>query len=333
MTNKCPAVSVVVSSYNQGRFIGECLQSILEQRSVADFEIVVVDDASTDNTIEVLSAVRDKRLRLISHDTNTGLVSTLNDGLTQARGKYVARIDGDDRYRPYFLSETVSILDQSPEVGLVYGDAAAINGSGDLLADPWSGIPSREAHEGRHYTGNELLRLIEENFIPAPTVLARRSTWEAALPLPEWVFRGFPATDWYLNLRMARTNQFCYLPISLADYRLHGDNWHKRVGADPRVETTVFRILQETFADPSYVDAKRKIRSRIYGRAYLRFAGVYLAAGQARDARRCYLSAVRWHTGCLRSPALWRGLLAATLGSQRYESWKMLYHRARPSHR
>ena len=328
MTAEPPAVSVVVSSYNQGRFIAECLHSVLEQQENSDLEIVVVDDASTDTTLEVVSAIQDERIRLIRHDRNTGLVSTLQDGLTHAMGEYVARIDGDDRYRPYFLARTKAVLDQSPEVGLVYGDVAAIDEHSNLLADPWSGVPSHEAHQGHSYTGNELLRLIETNFIPAPTVLARRSAWTAALPLPTWVFRGFPSTDWYLSLRMARATQFCYLPMSLADYRLHGSNWHKHVGADPRVETTVFGILQETFADPAYADAKRRMRSRIYAQAYLRFAGQYLAAGQIRDARRCYWWAVRHRPAYLRSPAVLRGMLAATIGSKRYESWKLIYKRA-----
>lgn len=329
MTEQTPTVSVVVSSYNQAEFIGECLQSIFEQRAIDDFEIVLVDDASTDHTLEVVGRIQDHRLRLVCHPRNSGLVSTLNDGLSLARGKYVARIDADDRYRPYFLAETVSLLDQSPEVDLVYGDVAAIDEQGNLIADPWTGVPSHEAHHGRRYDGNEFLRLIEQNFIPAPTVLARQGTWLEVIPVPAWVFHGFPATDWYLNLRMARTHQFCYLPISLADYRLHSHNWHKRAAADPRVETTVLHILQEALAEPSHSATKRKIRSRVYGQAYLKFAAAYLAAGQTRAARRCYWSAVRYRPAYVRSPVVLRGIVAATIGRARYESWKTLYHRLR----
>lgn len=326
-TRPAPAVSVVVSSYNQAQFLGECISSILNQQGLDDFEIVLVDDASTDHTPEVVARFSDDRVQFVRHGSNTGLVSTLNDGLAQARGRFIARIDGDDRYRPYFFAEAARILDETPEVDLVYGDVAAIDERGRTLADPWPGIPSREAHMGRRHQGNEFLALIEENFIPAPTVMARREAWAEALPIPGWVFHAFPATDWLLNLRMARARQFCYLPLSLADYRLHAANWHRKVGADPRVERTVLQILDQIFAERDYADAKRQMRGRVYSRAYLRCAAAYSAAGQSRDARRCYGRAVRYWPGCLRSAAVLRAILASVVGPRRYESWKHMYRR------
>jgi glycosyltransferase involved in cell wall biosynthesis len=323
-----PLVSIVVSSYNQAQFIGDCIRGILSQTRQIEFEIVIVDDASTDNTTEVVAAFRDKRIRLTRHPENTGLVSTLNDCLLQARGEYVARIDGDDRYRPNFFAETLRVLEASPEIGLVYGDVAAVDEQGVTLSNPWNGIRSREAHHGQRFEGNELLALIQENFIPAPAVMARQTAWRAALPVPDWVFRDFPSTDWYLNLRMARIYPFCYLPLSVADYRLHGSNWHKKVGADPRVEATAFRILDQTFAEEDCADAKRRMRPTVYGRAYLRFAGAYMAAGNHEEARRCYRSAVRYRPAYLRSPAVLRGIVAAWVGPERYQSWKRIYRRA-----
>src|SRR5207253_6329760 len=94
-----PRVSFVVLSYNYAHFIGETIQSILDQRGHHDFEIIVVDDASPDNSDEVIKAFRDPRIRYFRHERNQGHAATVTDGLREARGDIVARIDSDDRYR------------------------------------------------------------------------------------------------------------------------------------------------------------------------------------------------------------------------------------------
>ena len=93
-----PLATIVVPSYNYGRYLGECLDSIFGQ-TVSNFEVIVIDDGSTDDTAGVLTKVVDPRLRVITHRANKGLISTLNEGLGAARGRYVARIDADDKYR------------------------------------------------------------------------------------------------------------------------------------------------------------------------------------------------------------------------------------------
>src|SRR5580698_1497884 len=99
-----PLVSFVVPSYNYARFLPDCLNGIFNQEGGYDFEVIAVDDASSDNSVEVLeSFAHDPRLRIVRHERNQGHVKTVNEGLAAARGQFVARIDSDDRYRPEFL--------------------------------------------------------------------------------------------------------------------------------------------------------------------------------------------------------------------------------------
>src|SRR5580658_9356881 len=99
-----PLVSFVVRSCNYGRYLPDCLNGIFAQEGDYPFEVIVVDDGSSDNSVEVLSRYsNDPRLRTILHEHNEGHVRTFNDGVASARGEFIARIDCDDRYRPDLL--------------------------------------------------------------------------------------------------------------------------------------------------------------------------------------------------------------------------------------
>ncbi|HZQ05842.1 MAG TPA: glycosyltransferase family 2 protein, partial [Anaerolineae bacterium] len=100
-----PLVSFIIPSYNHANFIGECLESILNQTATQDWEIVLVDDASPDETDRVVQAFRDPRIRYTRHPQNRGLIATLNTAVALARGRYIARQDSDNRYRPDFLEQ------------------------------------------------------------------------------------------------------------------------------------------------------------------------------------------------------------------------------------
>src|SRR5688572_4070840 len=103
--NAAPEVTIVITCYNYGRYLRDCLEGIFTQVDGPDnFEVIAIDDCSTDNTWDILSSYRDPRIRLIRHVENRGHVFSVNEGLAAARGKFVARIDPDDRYRPKFLA-------------------------------------------------------------------------------------------------------------------------------------------------------------------------------------------------------------------------------------
>lgn len=125
MTN--PLISVVLPVYNMGSLVGDAIESILAQRAT-DFELLVLNDGSTDETASVLAdyAQSDKRVVVVDNGENLGLIRTLNLGLELARGTYIARQDADNRSLPDRFARQLAYLDEHPEVGLVGTPVAVI---------------------------------------------------------------------------------------------------------------------------------------------------------------------------------------------------------------
>ena len=118
MNIKTPSVTVLMSVYNGEEYLGEAIESILNQ-TFTDFEFVIVDDASTDNTIDIIRSYRDSRIRLVENDENMGQTRSLNIGLGQARGQYIARLDQDDIALENRLEEQVKFLSINEDIDLV----------------------------------------------------------------------------------------------------------------------------------------------------------------------------------------------------------------------
>ena len=121
-----PVVSVVFRAFNCERYIGQAIESVLAQ-TFQDFEIVVVDDASTDGTEAILQAYaqRDERIRVVRNETNQGPVRTMNIGLQHAQGEFVAVHDGDDVSLPHRLETQVNFLRANPQIALIGGERIA----------------------------------------------------------------------------------------------------------------------------------------------------------------------------------------------------------------
>jgi glycosyltransferase involved in cell wall biosynthesis len=210
-------VSVVIPCYNQAHFLPEAIESVLSQ-SYEEFEVLVVDDGSKDQTAEVASQYvsKDPRVRLIRQE-NRGLAGARNRGLAESRGEYVVFLDSDDRLQERALEVGVRELASHPECVFVSGHYRPIGADGETY-----GIPRQARVEGDHY-----LALLRDNYISMPaSVMYRR-----------WVFAevgGFDgsvdaAADWDLYLRVARRYPIYHHGEVVADYRWHGSN----MTADP----------------------------------------------------------------------------------------------------
>ncbi len=112
-----PKVTVLMPTYNVAPFVGEAIESVLRQ-TYSDFELLVMDDCSTDNTIEVVRSFDDSRIRIVQNDRDLGLAENLNRGLSLITTEYVARMDGDDIGCPDWLEREVAILDTHPDIGI-----------------------------------------------------------------------------------------------------------------------------------------------------------------------------------------------------------------------
>ena len=204
-------VTVLMSVYNGCPYVQAAVASILEQ-TFTDFEFMIIDDGSTDQTAAVLDTFDDPRIRRLVHPTNRGLTVSLNEGLALAAGRYVARQDADDVSRPDRLARQVAFLEAHPEVSVVGAQARLIDAEGHpirtrMLATPLSNVGVR-------------FKLMFDGPLIHSTVMFRRKTvYDGS--------RGYDAAwstnqDYELWSRLAQ--QGCVmvnLPDVLLDHRHH----------------------------------------------------------------------------------------------------------------
>ena len=165
-------VSVIIPAYNYGRYLESCLTSVLSQTGVA-LEVLVVDDASTDDTREVAQriAATDGRVEVRTHAGNAGHIATYNEGLDWASGEYVVLISADDLLTPGALSRAAGFLDAHPEVGLVYGGVLLFHDGEPLPAARTPERPERQVRAGRDWIRGRCRAA--ENAIVSPEVMVR----------------------------------------------------------------------------------------------------------------------------------------------------------------
>jgi glycosyltransferase involved in cell wall biosynthesis len=306
-------VSFFVQAYNTDAFVGECLASILAQRGGFDFEVLVIDDASTDRTGREIEQFHDPRIEFRQHPHNKGTIATANEGYLSVTGDFIVRVDSDDRLRPDFLEQTVPRLLEEPSRGLVYGDIATIDPAGRITRP--GGLIRRD---GRPPSGDEFFPLLLENFIPAPSTLMRREALLPLLPIPS----RFRFLDWYLTTGVAQTWNCCYVDTVLADYRVHSGNMHRAMVFDRTGEATSLQILDRLFAEDIRREEKANWRQQVYARHYLTYANKYFGVDMNADARRCYWKAITHHPALVMDAGVVRRLAATIVGRTVYETAK-----------
>jgi glycosyltransferase involved in cell wall biosynthesis len=166
-----PAVSIVMPFFNPGAYLAEAIDSMLAQ-DFADFELLLLNDGSTDNSETIIARYADPRIRYLPNDRNRGLVYTLNKGLDEARAPLIARMDGDDIALPERLRLQVAYLQAHPEADMVAAFVELMDAQGKSLGY-W-----KEEH--RHSQPEDIKSyLATNNCIAHPTVLARASVIRA----------------------------------------------------------------------------------------------------------------------------------------------------------
>jgi glycosyltransferase involved in cell wall biosynthesis len=205
-----PRVSVVMTAYNGSRHLREAIESILRQ-TFRDFEFLIIDDASTDDTVAIVRGYDDPRIRLIENGTNLGISRTRNIGIENARGEYLAALDHDDVSLPERLEREVAFLDSRPDVVLV-GTGAKLLEDG-RLSDYYDPIP--EPHL-LHWALMTRCPLIHSSICMRTSVLrAHALEYRAQYPCAE---------DFDLYHQLARIGKLVCLPDRLTIYREHGAN-------------------------------------------------------------------------------------------------------------
>ena len=213
-----PSVTVLMAVYNNGPFLQEAIASVLAQ-TLPDLELLVVDDGSTDGGWETITAAAasDRRVVARRRPVNGGASRALNEAITLARGRFITRQDADDVSLPTRLLEQVAFLEASPDVAGVGTQAALIDEAGTRLTE--TSFP---------LDGDEIARVLPESMcFVGPTVMARRSTWQAAGLWFDDELSG--SEDYDLCLRLSEHGRLANIPSPLYLYRQHaGSVSHRR---------------------------------------------------------------------------------------------------------
>ena len=235
------SISVVIPCYNYGRYLEGCVGGILDQD--VDVDITIIDDASTDDTARIGEALAagDPRVSLIRHEVNRGHIATYNQGLARARGTYCMLLSADDLVAPGALKRACKVLDQHPEVVLVYGDVLEFVDKPPLVdADP----PARvRIWNGRDFVAESCREVW--NPISTPSAVVRTSAQQRVGGYrPELPHAG----DREMWLRLACHGDVAELqgPVQ-AFYRLHSDNMHRQYFYDALINEREFRAAYESF--------------------------------------------------------------------------------------
>jgi glycosyltransferase involved in cell wall biosynthesis len=197
-------VSVIVPVYNGEKYIREAIDSVLNQ-SYKDFEVIVVDDGSKDNSLTIIKRYGGK-IRWKSQENN-GQASATNEGVKMAEGEYIAYLDADDVCMPERLEVQVKYLDNHLNVGLVYSGCYHINSVGEV----------RRIVKARPYDN---LLLLQKNYIARSTVMHRRKCLDEVGLFDESI-SGYD--DWDMWIRISEKFAVDYVERPLVKYRVHGE--------------------------------------------------------------------------------------------------------------
>jgi glycosyltransferase involved in cell wall biosynthesis len=273
-TRKCalsrPLVSVVVSSFEQGRFLEEALRSVLDQE-YEPLEVLVVDGGSTDESVAVIGRFED-RLAWWTSEPDRGQAHALNKGFARARGDILGWLASDDALLPGAIGRVVDELERDPEALLVYGEALFVDEAGEAI---FALLP-------RPFDVERMVRACA-NHVVQPGSLFRRRAWEQAGPLNE---DGHYLFDFEFALAVGRVGNVVRISDRLALYRVHAAS--KSGGGSLLKARDYVRFADEFLAGSGLpgADAGR-------GSAYLAAGDYFYDAGRLADARRALLRSLR----------------------------------------
>jgi glycosyltransferase involved in cell wall biosynthesis len=237
-----PKVSVFIASYNHARYLPECLDSILAQ-TYTDFEIVIVDDGSTDGSTAILEDYQRRypeKIRYSWHPEhgNWGVSRTSNDAIQKSRGEYLAWTGSDDAWYPDKLYRQVEQLDNDLALGAVYSHARFMDGDGQELPN----LAGSDICSGP----NPMEQIIQSCHPPAMTVVFRRQCLDEVGLFDEKLIYS----DWDLMIRVFSSWKVGFIDQPLAKYRIHNNNLSKKI--DPRIDLTriiaMYRRIEEKWS-------------------------------------------------------------------------------------
>jgi glycosyltransferase involved in cell wall biosynthesis len=268
-------VSVLMSSYNHEKYIAEAIESVLNQ-TIQDFELIIVDDGSTDNSRQIIEnySKKDRRIKASFHTQNLGIPSTANDCLRQVSGEYIAYIGSDDLWVKNKLEKQLQILKDNKDK-LIWSEALVVDARGSPTGQTITQLLGATKKEG--YLFEELLK---EHFVVFQSLIFRA---DFAKGLQRDTNLQY-ASDHRFIVELSINRQFIFIEEPLAKYRMHGNNITSR----NKTEWMKERITLRQFFLEKY---SSKISKRTKADILHKIGHAYSLLGEQSIARQFYLSA------------------------------------------
>jgi glycosyltransferase involved in cell wall biosynthesis len=225
-----PTISVVIPAYNAERTILETIASV-QQQTFTDFEMILINDGSTDQTLELVQSIEDERLKIFSYE-NGGLCVARNRGISHASGEFIAFLDADDLWTSDKLERQIAALQQSPEAGVAYSWTYFMDEQGKTF---FPGVPL-------FFDGNVQANLLANNFLASGSnPLIRRQAIES---VGEFDPTCSGCADWDYWLRLSACWSFVVVPNHQIFYRQSSSSMSSKVQA---MEEAGIRVVEKTF--------------------------------------------------------------------------------------
>lgn len=222
-------VSIIIRAYNRGYIIGDAIRSALSQ-TYRNYEILIVDDGSTDNTRQIVEDFSNDRIRYLCHEQNRGVGAACNTGISAATGDFVAFLDSDDLWKPTYLERQIAFFLAHPEVNAVFSDVEIIEASRSipsliaLMHCFQKLLGNHRQTKERIFTSREMYLCLLEEVPIKPTALVIRRDIISKAGLFDETWRS--GEDWEFLLRLSRIARFGYIEDSLAVQRRTPDATH-----------------------------------------------------------------------------------------------------------
>jgi len=307
-----PIVSVVMPAYNRERYLPQAIESVLAQ-SFRDFELLVIDDGSSDRTAQLAGSTGDPRVRVIRNERNLGVCASRNRGLDLARGELVANLDSDDLAHPERLARQVAHFRAHPGLALLGGQALRIDENGN---------PGEEI---RRPCGVQRIRsqLLFRNCFKNTTVMGRRDVLLRHRHREEF----FVNEDVDLHVRVALDHEVDNLPVILSSYRAHGGSLSAEQQRATRAADKRIAALQLERLGVAFEKADLDLHHRLRWRRTPRLGGGGLRRAEAwlrrlaEANRRSRLYPEPWFRWVLGNRWWWACRFSRASALRRWSTW------------
>jgi glycosyltransferase involved in cell wall biosynthesis len=266
-----PNVSVIIPTYQRGHIVGQAINSVLAQ-TYSDYEIIVINDGSQDNTSQVLAQFSEHNIITI-HQANQGLSAARNAGIRSARGKYIAFLDDDDLWEPQKLEKQIPVLEANPHLGLIYSDSLFFSDKYGLFSGSYNtAFPTPNLQV--------LWTLFRYNYIPVPTVVVRRDCLDKVGLFDETLKS---CEDYDLWLRLIEKFPIYFLNQPLARYRQSPNNLS---GNKEQMLVSYLRVKEKVInRNPELLKIPVNFLDPYFYNIYLELANLHIQNHQIEQAR------------------------------------------------